>query len=236
MTPEELGAVMDFTWPAASQHVVGPWIVREGKGGGKRVSAATAAKGWTLDDIPVAEAALVQLGQECLFCLREGDEELDKALESLGYRVVDPVVAYSAPIDRLTDPGLSPMAAFPHWPPLAICEEIWAEGGIGPARVAVMNRATGPKCAILARTGDKPTGTAFVAMHGEIAMLHALEVRSEARRQGSAHNMLLAAANWAQENGATHLSLVVTTANAPARALYASLGMEVVGHYHYRQK
>jgi hypothetical protein len=28
----------------------------------------------------------------------------------------------------------------------------------------------------------------------------------------------------------------VTEANRPANALYASLGMEIVGHYHYRSQ
>ena len=67
-------------------------------------------------------------------------------------------------------------------------------------------------------------------------MLHALEVTPSQRRQGSAHNILRAAVAWAQANGADTLSLVVTVANDKARRLYASLGMAVVGQYHYRQK
>jgi ribosomal protein S18 acetylase RimI-like enzyme len=47
---------------------------------------------------------------------------------------------------------------------------------------------------------------------------------------------VVAAANWAAEAGATRLSLVVTRQNAAARALYARLGLEVVGEYHYRMK
>lgn len=236
MTPAELSAVMEATWPTARAERLGPWTLRDGKGGGKRVSAATVESGWAEADIDAAEAAMAGAGREVLFCLRDGDSALDQALERRGYRLVDPVVAYAAPLGTLTMPGLSPMAAFVHWPPLAICREIWAEAGIGPARWAVMDRVKGAKCAILARTNDRPTGAAFVAIHGENAMLHALEVRPAARRQGSAHNILRAAANWAQACGAERLSLVVTEANAPARALYASLGMEVVGHYHYRQK
>lgn len=92
-----------------------------------------------------------------------------------------------------------------------------------------MQRVAGPKTAILARTQDRPVGAAFVACHGDIAMLHALEVLPAARRQGSAHNMLRAAAVWAQDQGATTMSLVVTQANAPARALYERLGMVAVG-------
>jgi ribosomal protein S18 acetylase RimI-like enzyme len=67
-------------------------------------------------------------------------------------------------------------------------------------------------------------------------MVHALDVRDSHRRQGLGKNLLHAAANWAADQGATRLSLVVTRQNTAARALYARLGMEVVGQYHYRMK
>lgn len=229
-------STMEATWPPAAVFRVGPWLIRDGQGGGKRVSAATADAAWSDEDIPMAEAAMEKLGQPRLFMIRERDALLDQALQSRGYRIVDPVVAYQAETADLVDPALPGMAAFAHWPPLAICRDIWAEGGIGPERLAVMDRVQGPKCAILARTKDRPVGAAFVAIHGNTAMLHALEVRHEARRQGSANNILRAAANWAQDHGANQLSLVVTVANLPARKLYSSLNMEVVGQYHYRQK
>ena len=236
MTPEALAEVMEKTWPPARAFAAGPWCIRDGQGGGKRVSAATAGPEWSDEAIPDAEAAMMSLGQVPLFLIRQGDDHLDQALQSRGYRVVDPVVAYIAPTAALADPPAPPMTAFAHWPPLAICAEIWAEGGIGAARMAVMQRAEGPKCAVLARANDQPTGVAYVAIHKGIAMLHALEVRPAARRQGSAHNILRQAAAWAQENGADQLSLVVTVANTAARNLYASLKMQGVGQYHYRQR
>ncbi|MFN3845687.1 MAG: GNAT family N-acetyltransferase [Paracoccaceae bacterium] len=236
MTPDDLAAVMEQTWPPAETYRVGPWLIRNGKGGGKRVSAATAAADWTDEAIPDAEASMRALGQQPLFLIRQGDVLLDQALQSRGYRIVDPVVAYRAGSATLATPPAPAMSAFPHWPPLAICADLWADGGIGPERRAVMDRATGPKCAILSRSNDHPTGVAFVAIHARTAMLHALEVRAQWRRQGSAHNILRAAAGWAQENGADTLVLVVTLANTGARNLYASMGMEVVGQYHYRQK
>jgi len=236
MTPEHLDQVMAATWPAARQDRIGPWTIRDGQGGGQRVSATTADGDWSDEDIPLAEAAMARLGQGNLFLIRAQDGLLDQALQARGYRIKDPVLAYAAPAAELADPAPPGMAAFAHWPPLAICRQIWDEAGIGPARIAVMERATGPKCAVLSRSNDRPTGVAFVAVHGTTAMLHALEVAPNARRQGSAHNMLRAAAAWALQNGADTLSLVVTVANAPARALYASLNMEVVGDYHYRQR
>ena len=236
MTPESLQHAMDATWPAARLHEVGPWLIREGQGGGKRVSAASARAAWQDGDIDLAEKAQIDLGQERLFLIRKGDEALDQALDRRGYRIVDPVIAYAIPCADLAEPAPPAMAAFPHWPPLAICRDIWAELGISAARIRVMERAQGPKCAILARTGDQPSGVAFVSVQGDVAMLHALEVRKPMRRQGSAHNILRRAANWALENGAKTFSLVVTEANDPARKLYASLNMQVVGQYQYRLK
>lgn len=231
-----LNEVLEATWPPLRAFRVGPWLIRDGARGGKRVSAATAEGAWTLADIDLAEAEMQGLSQDCLFMVRDGDDALDQVLDRRGYRVVDPVIAYVAPVAKILDPDLSPMAAFAHWPPLAICKELWQEGGIGPARLAVMDRVTGQKTAILTRTADRPTGTGFVAIQGSTAMVHALEVTPAARRQGSARNFLKAAAGWAMAEGADRLALVVTAANTPARSLYESLGMEAVGRYHYRQK
>lgn len=231
MTPTDLAEVMEATWPPARAWRLGPFLLRDGAGGGKRVSAASAEAPFIEADLDRAVAAM----PEPLFVIRAGDAALDRALEARGFRVVDPVVAYDAPVGLLADPAPEPMAAFAHWPPLQITRAIWAEGGIGPARVAVMDRVAGPKTVILARTAEQPAGAAFVAIHGKTAMLHALEVRPALRRQGSADNMLRAAALWAQRNGADRLSLVVTERNEGARRLYASKGMQVVGQYHYRQ-
>ena len=172
-----------------------------------------------------------------LFMIRPGEETLDKALEAKGYAVVDPVLAYTAPVAALAgEEGPPRMTTFPHWPPMEIARVLWADAGIGAARLAVMARAKGAKCAILGRANDRASGVAFVACHGRHAMLHALEVVPALRRQGSAQNILRAAAMWAKGEGADSLSLVVTVANAPARALYARLGMVEAGAYHYRQK
>jgi ribosomal protein S18 acetylase RimI-like enzyme len=231
MTPETLARVMEATWPPASRHSLGPFTLRDGAGGGKRVSAASLDGTFTEADLDAVEAAM----PSPLMLVREGDTALDAALESRGWRVVDPVVAYAAPVATLTA-DLPPLAAFPHWPPLEIARSLWAEGGIGPARIAVMDRVQGPKAAILARLDDRPAGVGFVACEGADAMLHALEVRAEQRRKGAGQALVQAAANWAAAQGAARLSLVVTRQNVAARALYTRLGMEVVGQYHYRMK
>jgi GNAT superfamily N-acetyltransferase len=232
----DLRAVMEATWPAASTRAEGPWLIREGQGGGQRVMATSPLPGWSEADLPQAEAAMQALGQPLIFVIYPEDQALDAVLAARGYGIVDPVVGYAA---RIADLALEPpehMTTFPHWPPMAIAETLWQEGGIGPARLAVMARAKGPKTAILGRVNDRAAGVAFVALHEGVAMLHGLEVTPRQRRQGSAHNILRAAVRWAQDNGATEFSLVVTEANSGARQLYASLGLGVVGQYHYRRK
>lgn len=228
-----LYAVNDATWPPAAFHRAGPWVVREGQGGGQRVSAATAAGPVTEGDIATAEAQHHALGQTPIFMIRPGDEALDGWLAARGYRVKDPVVLYLAPVDALVD-EVPPVTAFPIWPPLQIQCDIWAEGGIGPARLAVMERAAGPRTTLLGRRNDKPAGTAYVAIHDRVAMVHALEVPQAMRRQKAALYLMRRAALWARGQGADWIALAVTEANEGARALYASLGMEEAGKYHYR--
>jgi ribosomal protein S18 acetylase RimI-like enzyme len=231
MTPGQLAAVMEATWPAASRRALGPFTLRDGAGGGQRVSAASVSGDFTDSDLDIAIAAMA----EPLFVLMPGDSALDAALAARGFALHDPVVAYAAPVARLTG-DLPYLAAFPHWPPLEAARAVWAEGGIGPARVQVMERVTTLKCAILGRATDRASGACFVACHGDWAMLHALEVRADRRRQGLGGHLLRAAANWAAAQGCATLSLVVTKRNTAARALYDSAGMGLVGQYHYRKR
>lgn len=236
---------LDATWPPAALHRAGPWLLREGAGGGKRVSAAsleperTATWDHAPNAIPEAEAAMRRLGQRPLFRLSPlpgGDEAaLDSALAARGYRPIDPTAVLVAPVGLL-NPGPQPvMQAFALWPPLAVQRALWADAGVGPRRQAIMARVAGSCTTLMGRQSDRVAGTAFVACDGDVAMLHALEVTPALRRQGAARNIMHAAAAWAQAQGAAWLALAVTRANAPALALYAGLGMTEVGGYAYRQ-
>lgn len=226
-------AALDATWPAARSFTHGPWTLREGQGGGQRVSAATAIGTVCEDDIAVAEDGMRALGQRPLFMIRPGEAH-DAWLAARGYDIVDPVTLYIAQTHALTGP-LSLTSAIPSWPPLAIQTELWAEGGITAPRLAVMERVTKPKTSILGRHSDTPGGTVFVAADQDIAMLHALEVSPGERRKGVGRTLITAAANWAESVGATWLTLAVTAANKPANALYQGAGMQTVGAYHYRR-
>ncbi|MCB5408542.1 GNAT family N-acetyltransferase [Pseudogemmobacter faecipullorum] len=233
MTPAALAGLMEATWPPAATRRLGRFLLRDGAGGGKRVSAAS-LEGADLPDAADLRAAETAM-EEPLFVVFPGGEAFDALLASRGYDMIDPVVAYRAPVAVLRR-DLAPLATFAHWPPLEMVRDLWAEGGIGPARVRVMERVAGPHTAILARLGIRSAGAVFVACHGGEAMLHALEVTPAQRRRGAAGNLLAAAADWAAAQGAETLSLVVTERNLAARALYERAGMVMAGKYHYRLK
>ncbi|WP_281858511.1 GNAT family N-acetyltransferase [Litoreibacter halocynthiae] len=233
MNTNDLFDVVGATWPAAKETQVGPWLIRDGQGGGKRVSAARPVGPVSQNDVALAVAEMEKLGQPALFSLRPEDGQLDSILAQMGYEVLDPSILF---IGSLFEEAVPPVTAFDIWPPLQIMKDVWSEGGIGPGRIAVMERVTGPKTSILGRISDRAAGCAFVAMHGATAMVHAVEVLPDYRRHGLARNMMYAAARWAKEQGAEHFSLVTTGSNVAAQSLYSSLGLSVVGRYHYRMK
>jgi hypothetical protein len=237
MTPNmpsnhRLMAAMDATWPPAEFRQTGPWLLRRGAGGGQRVSAAS-----TEDQsaaLGPAEKTMRDWGQPLLFRVTPDQAQLDERLAGAGYAVKDPVALYAAPVADLADGRDETVKVFRVTAPLAMVDEIWTRGGIGPGRRAVMARPTGPRMTLLARADDRPVGVAFVAIDGDIAMIHAIEVAPEHRRKGGGAILFHGAASFAAEHGADWLTLAVTEANAPARALYEKLGMTLAGRYHYR--
>ncbi|MEL6239946.1 MAG: GNAT family N-acetyltransferase [Pseudomonadota bacterium] len=225
---------IDGTWPPARHWRVGQAVLRDGQGGGKRVSAATLDDAATLDAIDEAEGEMQRLDQPLLFRLRADQGRLDALLAGRGYAIVDPTVVLTAPIKSLTDVAIPPVTAFSIWEPLALMKEIWAQGGIGPSRLAVMQRAT-TKTAILARWNEKPAGVGFAAMHGTVCMVHAVEVLPHQRRQGVAGWIMRKAAFWSAAHGAKTISVLCTRSNGAALNLYQGLGFGEVAGYHYRQ-
>ena len=227
-----LMAAMDVTWPAAEHRALGPWALRRGAGGGQRVSGAS-TKDEGADPAPAAEA-MRGWRQTPLFRVGEEQVVLDDRLAGARYRRHDPVVLYAAPVARLADGRDETARVIRARAPLAIIDEIWLAGGIGPGRRAVMDRAPEPKLTLMARAGDRPAGVAFIGLDSEVAMIHAIEVMPPRRRLGAGETLIRGAASFAGEHGAEWLALAVTEANTPARALYAKLGMAVAGRYHYR--
>jgi len=231
----KLYEVTGRTWPARSSNHLGSIEVQYGAGGGKRVESARCARVITRGELRLAEDAMRGLSQTPLFMIQDGQDALDDMLAQEGYRLIDQVNLYVAPIQKLAiDPP--PITGFAIWEPLAIMTDIWAQGGIGASRIDVMHRAQGPKTSVLGRINDHAAGCGFVAVADAVAMVHALEVLPEHRKHGLGRFMMQEAAIWAQSQGANWMSVICTVENHAANALYRGMGMSLVGHYHYRIK
>ncbi len=228
VTSDQLFAALEATWPAASSRKVGPFRLREGAGGGKRVSAAVLEGGFS-------GAAFDAVADQPLFQVKRGQDDLDQALAARGYVVLDPTTIYAAPVADIAEKP-RPVSLLAAWPPLAMQRQVWADGGVGPDRIAVMERACEPKNGFIARFENRVAGAGFVAIHDGIAMLHALQVEVDFRRRGVANYMVRGMAHWAAEAGAHTFALAVTQRNDPARGLYTRIGMTEVDGYHYREK
>lgn len=224
--------LMEATWPAAETRICGPFVLRRGLGGGSRVSAASRRGPWSPSDLTRAEAAMRALGQNPLFMLTPAQTALDRELARRSYALTDRVVLLAANCAAF---GPAPPGMTAQWPPGAGAIALWQAGGIGPQRLAVMQRAGGPKAALVAQEAGRPCGVAFAALSGPVVFVHALHVAPEQRRRGIGRGLMRAAAEFGARHGARRLGLAVTLANREALALYAALGMAPAGHYHYRQ-
>ncbi|MEO1238786.1 MAG: GNAT family N-acetyltransferase [Pseudomonadota bacterium] len=220
-------AALRHTWPPEVRQTHGPFEFQHAHGAGKRVNAASAIQPIGADDIAWAEARFADAGRDPLFVLQPGQADFDAALAARGYGLVDPTVLLARRTHRadcLATQGDGQITA------------VLAAGGMGPQRQAVMARVRAPKTFLIDRVPDRPRGVAFVARHADGAMLHGLYVVEDARRAGIGCAMVDAALGWSHGAGAGWLALAVVEANAPASALYASLGFQPVGRYWYRTR
>lgn len=210
------------TWPSARSWRDGALLHADGAGGGKRVSATRLA-----GDLDEARNALTS---EPLVMVPDGAGALDAHLAP-SHTIVDPTGLYAVDAASIAerDPEIYVADA-----PVAAMRRVWAEGGVGAERLAVMDRAEGPKAFLLARAGNGMAGVAFVAVHGTTAMMHAVHVAERLQRRGHGTRLARGAADWALQQGATILALATVRANSPARALYEGLGFAACGGYHYR--
>ena len=235
--PAALLDALDATWSALERRPLGRWTLRRGGGGGSRASSVQ-PRGALPDDLDAALAEVLRQAeawdQPALMQLGPQDAALDAALETRGWAVIDSNLIYAAPTAAFEPPPLDEGLLARVDAPLALMDALWDEGGIGPARRAVMAAVADPKMRLIARAGDRPAAACFVAAAGEIAVMSALYVSPAFRRQGVGRLAVLGAADWAREVGAATLALAVGEANAPARALYEGLGFASVCGYCYR--
>lgn len=210
------------TWPPKSQWREGALLCADGAGGGKRVSATILAGSLDGAEDRIAEAPLVMVPT--------GAQDLEAHLAA-SHKIVDPTLLFAAPALGLAAKDREIYLADA---PVATMRHLWDTGGVGANRLAVMARAQGSSTYIAARSGAKTVGVGFVAIADDVAMLHAVHIDDNARRSGHGSRITRTAADWAVSNGARILGVAAVAQNRAACGLYVSLGMKIIGGYHYR--
>ncbi|HZG30327.1 MAG TPA: GNAT family N-acetyltransferase [Ensifer sp.] len=115
------------------------------------------------------------------------------------------------------------------------------EGGTSRTPREVMERlfsALQPETGmfILGEKSTHPKAVALCVHDGDLAGLQQVAVLAGERRHGLGRQITVAALKWARLRGAATGWLQVETANAPALALYASLGFKECYRYRYWRK
>lgn len=216
---------LEATWPPQRKWRQGDWWLREGAGGGQRVSAASPAGPRALAELDRILAGM----QDPLFQLGAEDGPIDLALAARGFVWHDPVVIMA------TDPqGIAGQPAPCGWPAPPEVQALWAKGKIGAARLAVMDRVQGPKAALWLEHQGQPMAVGFCGIAQDFAGVHAVFVDPACRGQGLGRQLMQGIAQWAVAQGAQQMALAVTLANSAARRLYTRLGMDEIGTSHYR--
>ena len=238
--PARFARASDATWPAALVERLGGWHLRFTEGAGSRAASVWAespADRPLEAAIDAAEARYIAEGFAPRFQLWPGDEALGAALEARGYRIYDRSLLLwrdaAEPLPAPDPRAEAASVAIAVATPLAMLDEVWTEGGVGPARRAIVERAPEPKIRLLGRAGMRPAGAAAAILDGEIAVTQALFVRSGFRRLGVAATLVAAIQRYAAGQGARYLCHSVVAGNAGAIALYGRLGFASFGSYRY---
>ncbi|MEM6357241.1 MAG: GNAT family N-acetyltransferase [Pseudomonadota bacterium] len=251
LTPERFARASDATWPGERIEWIGGWKLRFTEGAGSRAASAWAAEAEAPME-PTAIAARIgevtraygRAGLRPRFQIWPGDTQIDQALETAGWERYDrsllmirpaiPPIELPPPGPDAVREGREAMAVVVRTP-IALLDEVWQEGGVGPARRAVLDRSQGPKAIFLGRVGMQPAGAVAMTLDGEVGITQALWVVPAARRSGLASVLMAAASRFAADAGASVIAHAVLEENMPAVRLYERLGFRPFGAYHYRQ-
>jgi ribosomal protein S18 acetylase RimI-like enzyme len=98
----------------------------------------------------------------------------------------------------------------------------------------VLRHLPAPAGFAIARVDGRPAGVGIAVCERGWAAIFCMATHPALRRRGVARAVLGALAAWSRGHGADGLHLQVEVDNAPARALYASLGFTRSHGYHFR--
>lgn len=226
-------------WPALQTVLADGWVLRLAAGYTKRANSVNALE--PRCDIAailaVARPLYARAGLPLVFRLSPlAGPDADAWLGGKGFRHLDETMVMTATLagELAIDAGVAisdrPTAA-------------WSEGFAAANSVPDRHRATHDRMlaaiampaafASLAQDGRTIAWGLAVAERGRVGLFD-IVTSPAVRRTGAGRRLVTSLLAWGRQQGATASYLQVVAANAPAIALYRSLGYSEAYRYHYR--
>lgn len=230
-------------WPSALETLVDGWLLRRSGGRIRRSNSANPLRGergapWRVID--AAEAFYAGHGQTPLFRIPDIAAELEPDLDRRGYSREGGTIHLHADIEALAG-GLFDDVTVSPTPSERSFEARFRTGGYDGAERRIFREMTsliaGDKAFVSCERDNEVAAFAFGVIRDGLLVVEAVETDARFRQQGLGRRTVGGLIGWAARAGAKSGCLQVVADNAPARALYASLGFNrELYRYHYRRK
>lgn len=230
-------------WPAAAVHYDGTWVIRLTAGHpAKRLNSVNPLDpgdvGHLAERIARAGRRFEAYGRPLTFRISPlSGAALSAHLDAEGWSRFDESLVMrlplaQAPVDDAIDQiPLKDISRFVG----ASLKVHDADPALRPGLSEIIG-AIQPEAGLFAlERGEEALATLICVHDGDLAGLFEVATDKAVRKQGHGRQLILSALKWARLRGAREAWLQVEAANAPAVALYRSLGFEDAYHYHYRR-
>ncbi len=242
MNPRDLEELALTAWPALQQWLYDGWVVRFANGHTRRANSVTPLYPAHQD----AAAKLAQCeqwyGERNLPTVLRLNQHtapaaLDQLLDARGYRLEAPSVTLHRSLDGWTLPadlsGTLLSEQLSDW--LALyCQLSGKAIARQDTHLALLQSLPSPHLFAALWDGDQAVACAVGVVYAGALSIVDVVTSPQHRQRGYGTALLCRMFAWAQQIGATDVSLQVQGDNVAARALYARLGFQEMYRYWYR--
>ncbi|MER8509490.1 GNAT family N-acetyltransferase [Mesorhizobium sp. M0199] len=230
-------------WPAAAVHYDGTWVVRLTAGHpAKRLNSVNPLDPGDIQHIAErigrASRRFDAYGRPLTFRISPlSGPDLSKYLDSEGWSTfAESLVMRLALADAMLDDAMDqiPLKDISRFIGAAL-KVSGSDVSLRPGLSEIIG-AIQPEAGLFAlENGSEPLATLICVHDGDLAGLFEIATDRSVRNQGHGRHLIRSALKWARLRGAREAWLQVEADNAPALALYRSLGFDEVYRYHYRR-